>query len=77
NILKRGVALSAGNPNHATGVVYLAAAHMLANQPRQASAVLTNHRAAVIQEPFRKSTAFLDSLVRYRLLPDKREGQTQ
>ena len=69
-----------GSCNSATRAVVAqttAAAYLLANNPRAANRTLVEHRAVLIRPDDFATTAFLDTLARYRMCTDKKKKQLE
>src|SRR5262249_53098979 len=64
--LRQAVASANGSAIQPVAVLTLAAAYLLTDNPRAAHAVLLDNREQVMQEAYRPTAAFLDSLARHR-----------
>lgn len=75
--LRRAVHMGSGSAAQAAAVLSAAAAHLLAENPRAANAVLREHRELVSRDTYRNAAAFLDTLARFRAATDRRQRQRE
>ena len=70
--LRRAGTGAPGSATQPISLLLLALAHIMTDNPRAANAVLLEHKGVVSHEEYRPMAAFLDSLSRYRAIPDRK-----